>query len=66
MQERLLYRVSEAAKLLGVSRTKAYSLAARGVIPVVRFDGSVRVPVDALHDWIKNQTEILGAQQATP
>ena len=53
--DRLLYRVSEAAHALGVSRAKAYELIAAGVIPSIRIDGSIRVPAKALREWIDGQ-----------
>lgn len=52
---RLLYRMPEAADALGISRAKCYELAARGVIPTIRVDGSIRVPVEALREWIERQ-----------
>ena len=39
----LLLRVTEAARLLGVSRSTLYQLIAKGEIPVVRLGRSVRV-----------------------
>jgi excisionase family DNA binding protein len=53
--ERLMLRPTEAADAIGVSRSKAYDLIARGEIPSVRLGGSVRVPVDALRSWIARQ-----------
>jgi excisionase family DNA binding protein len=55
MNERLMLRVGEAAEAIGVSRTKAYELIARGELPTVRVGGCVRVPVAALKDWIAQQ-----------
>jgi excisionase family DNA binding protein len=48
----LLLRVSEAAKLLGVSRSKTYELVASGQVPVVRIGRSVRVVRRELEQWI--------------
>ena len=53
MIDRLLYRIPEAAEAMGVSRAKGYELAARGLIPTIRLDGCLRVPVDALRVWIE-------------
>jgi excisionase family DNA binding protein len=39
----LLLRVSEAAELLGISRSTFYQLIARGEVPVVRIGRTVRV-----------------------
>ncbi len=48
--ERLLLRPSEAAEVLGVSRSKCYELIASGAIPSVRLERGklVRVPLEAL------------------
>ena len=40
--EKLLYRVTETAQLLGLSRSKVYVLIQAGVLPSVRIDGSRR------------------------
>ena len=53
--ERLLLRPGEAADALGIGRSKIYELIAAGVIPSVRVGGkSIRVPVDALREWMKD------------
>jgi excisionase family DNA binding protein len=44
----LFVRVSEAAKLLSMSRSKAYEAMQQGVIPAVRIAGVWRVPREAL------------------
>ena len=56
MIERLAYRVGEAAEFLGISRSKAYELIAGGTLPSLRIGTSVRVPAEALRDWIAKQT----------
>lgn len=54
--DRILYRMPEAAELLGISRAKAYELANRGLIPVIRLDsGSIRVPARALRELIEHK-----------
>ena len=57
MNNRLLYRIAEAAEVLGVSRSKAYELVASGEIPSVRLGGTVRVPADALKSKIDEQVK---------
>jgi excisionase family DNA binding protein len=52
---RLLLTIDEAAQMLGLSRSKTYTMASTGALPVVRLGRSVRVPVDALHRWINAQ-----------
>ncbi len=54
--KRLLYRVSEAAEVLGVSRSKAYDLVHRRIIPSIKLGDSLRVPVSTLEAWIDEQT----------
>jgi excisionase family DNA binding protein len=49
-------RMADAAKALGISRSKVYSLASAGQIPVVRIGGSLRVPSVALDRWLEEQT----------
>lgn len=53
--ERLLLRPVEAAEAIGVGRSKMYELLAKGELPSIRIGGSVRVPVDALRNWIDRQ-----------
>lgn len=53
--ERLLLRPTEAAEMLGLGRSKTYQLLARGILPVVRIGGSIRVPAEALRKWIESQ-----------
>jgi excisionase family DNA binding protein len=48
LDRRLALRVPETAEVLGISRSKAYDLIGRQVIPSIRLAGSIRVPVDAL------------------
>jgi excisionase family DNA binding protein len=54
--ERILYRVEEAAEALGIGRSKAYELLASGQLPVCKVGKSVRVPADALREWVRGQT----------
>ena len=52
--ERLLLRPSEAAELLGVSRSKLYELIADGNIPTVQIGKRLRIPVEELEAWIQD------------
>jgi excisionase family DNA binding protein len=54
--ETLTVRVTEAAKMLGIGRSKTYDLISTGVLPSVRIGKSVRVPVDALRKWLAAST----------
>ena len=51
-----LMRVSEAAALMSVSRSKAYEMAARREIPTVALGKSVRVPRRRLLAWLEQNT----------
>ena len=54
--ERLL-RVEEVAAKLGVGRSKAYEMVAKGELPVVRIGTAVRVPLSGLERWIEEHTQ---------
>lgn len=51
-----LLRVEEAARVLGIGRTKVYELIAREELPVVRMGRAVRIPRRSLSDWIEMRT----------
>jgi excisionase family DNA binding protein len=48
-----LHRVSVAAKILDISRSKAYAMVNAGELPFVRLGNLIRVPADALEEFIK-------------
>jgi excisionase family DNA binding protein len=50
--DRLLYRVTEAAECLGLSRAKVYELMRTGVLPSVRIDGARRIRADDLRAYV--------------
>lgn len=47
-EERLVWTVEEAGRLLGISRAHAYELVARGELPHVRLGRRVVVPKHAI------------------
>jgi excisionase family DNA binding protein len=49
---RLLMTVPEAAEALAISRGKLYELLASGAIASIRIDGSRRIPVTALEEYV--------------
>jgi excisionase family DNA binding protein len=51
-----LLRPEETAEMLGISRSKTYSLLAAGELPSVRVGRSVRVNRKALMAWIDRNT----------
>lgn len=54
---RLAVRVSEAAQMLSVSRSKAYELVRSGELPSIRVGKVVRVPIEGLEAWVRRQAE---------
>lgn len=52
----VLITVEEAARLLRISRGKAYSMAAAGELPVVKMGRSVRVRRDRLDAWLDERS----------
>ncbi len=53
--EKLLVRPSEAAEILGLGRSKVYAMLASGELPSVRIGKSVRVPTQALRQWVQDR-----------
>jgi excisionase family DNA binding protein len=49
---RLLYRVSEAASALGLSRAKVYELISSGALHAVRIDGARRIKTADLEAFV--------------
>ncbi len=48
LTEPILYRVDEAARMLSISRSEAYALVSKGLLPHVRIGSMIRIPVAAL------------------
>lgn len=55
--ERIMYRIPEAAQKMGVSRAYLYVLVKKGRIPCVRIGpNAVRIPCEALAEWVRENT----------
>ncbi len=54
---RLLYRVTEAAEVLGLSRAKVYELISSGALRSVRIDGARRIKVDDLNAFVASLSD---------
>ena len=54
--EPLLLKAPEVAKLLGLGRSKVFAMVAAGELPFIRIGRSVRVPREALEQWIRDHT----------
>ena len=55
MEERIL-SVSEAAKILRISKSKTYEMVRDNLLPHVRLGGRYIVPEKALYEWINRIT----------
>jgi excisionase family DNA binding protein len=49
---RLLLTVPEAAEALAISRSKLYELLAAGAVDSIRIDGSRRISLSALEEYV--------------
>jgi excisionase family DNA binding protein len=54
---RLLYRVTEAAVALGLSRAKVYELISSGALRAVRIDGARRIKAADLEAYVASLGE---------
>jgi excisionase family DNA binding protein len=48
----LLLRPVEAARLLGIGRSKVFEMLARNELPVIRLGRCVRIPRQGIEDWV--------------
>ncbi len=55
--EPLQVEVTEAARLLGYSRSTIYQMLSSGELPWTRHGSSRRIPVAALRAWIEAHTQ---------
>ena len=53
----LLLRPLEAARLLGIGRSKLFEMLARNELPVIRLGRCVRIPRRELAEWIDQTVE---------
>jgi excisionase family DNA binding protein len=52
----VLLRGAEVARVLSVSRSRAYQMMSDGTLPVLRMGRAVRVPKRALTKWVEANT----------
>jgi excisionase family DNA binding protein len=55
MQVPKLVSVCQAAEILGVSRSTLYELIAAGAFPHIKIGRTIRVPRDAIDDWVAGE-----------
>jgi excisionase family DNA binding protein len=64
MPTRLLYRPTEAAEALGISRAKLYQLIARGTLRTVHIDRVARIPASELERYVRELSAAAAAPEA--
>lgn len=57
--EPICVRVNEAARMIGIGRTKLYELIASGEIEAIKLGKSTRITTASLHKLIKRQHELV-------
>ncbi len=53
--EPICVRVNEAARMIGVGRTKRYELIAAGEVETVKLGKATRITTASLHDLVRRQ-----------
>ncbi len=56
LEQPVLLRAGEAARLLGISRSMVFKLVATKQLPAVHIGTAVRIPAAALPAWIQART----------
>jgi excisionase family DNA binding protein len=64
--EKFLYKMPEAAKALDLGLTKTYELANSGQLRTVRIGRSIRVPADALIEYVRELQRVSDVVPLTP
>lgn len=55
--ERLTYNITEAANVLGISKSYMYILVKQGKFPVIELGTRKLIPKEALEQWIQENTQ---------
>jgi excisionase family DNA binding protein len=59
-EQKVLLDSRDVSRLLGLGRTKVFEMMARSELPVIRIGRCVRVPREALMEWISSETRLPG------
>jgi excisionase family DNA binding protein len=65
MVEQLLLTPEEAFEAIKVKRAKGFQMLATGALPSIRIGRLRRIPVAALHNWVKTQQQEAGYGKGT-
>lgn len=55
MEERITFTISEAAKIIGISKSLAYRLARDGQIPTIKLGNRILIPKKKLYKFIEEK-----------
>lgn len=55
--DKLAYSITEAAKLLGISRPTLYTLVNKPEFPAFKVGGRTLISTEGLREWVKAQAE---------
>ncbi len=56
--EKLLLKPKEAAKMTSTSKNTIYNLVANGDLKAIRLGRAIRIPVQALKEWIETNQRV--------
>ena len=56
--EKALVTMTEAARFLGIGKTKLAELVRSGELTVVRIGTAIRIPTEALQAWIEREADV--------
>ena len=59
LHDPICVRVNDAARMIGVGRTKLYELIATGEVETVKLGKATRITTASLHDLVKRRHEPL-------
>lgn len=65
MQEKMLYKLTDVANALSVSRTKVYELVRSGALPSVRIGGSRRVRGEDLAGYVDSLERVSASSRTS-
>lgn len=66
MTEKLLYRATEAAEVLSLSRAKLYELIQRGELRAIKIDGAARISRDELERFVAERSALPQERKEVP
>lgn len=55
--EKKTYTITEAAQVIGISRSFAFKLAKEGKLPILKLGSKRVIPIDVLNKWLEETVE---------